>query len=133
MTTIQGRVGTFDLRSQILTNARILWPIVEDLNEDEHAQTRDTPRFELLVVGKGPLINAEIVWCNRVGQWIIFIKTNETDSAEKAVDMLLQITMNMLSKHYEDNVFKEEEAERRDVDLLGYYYQPVPPSPFYRA
>ncbi|KAH9842188.1 hypothetical protein Tdes44962_MAKER01566 [Teratosphaeria destructans] len=76
---------------------------------------------------RDPLTNAEIVWCDRAGEWIIFIKTNETDSAEKAVDMLLQSTRDVLTECYEDNVVKGEEAERRDIDWLDYYYQQFRP------
>ncbi|KAK5676757.1 hypothetical protein LTS10_010521 [Elasticomyces elasticus] len=139
----------FDVREQILDNARILWPILEarrcrDGSSANNSVQRVTPPMtvviagggnavctvvlpdmEVVVVGTGTTIFASVVRSNipgyEVGKYI-FMRTDDTDSVEKSITKLLELTMDLLNKEFGGNFYREKHDTQIDVVGKGYYF-----------
>ncbi|KAK3617583.1 hypothetical protein LTR56_025199 [Elasticomyces elasticus] len=111
----------FNVREQILDNARILWPILEakrcrDGSSANCLVHRVTPPMTVVVAGSGTAVYAAVLRHEheRTGNPSYqFMRSIDTDSAEKAVHMLLDVTM----------VLMEEEAE--ELMQIGTYERKV--------
>ncbi|KAK3619376.1 hypothetical protein LTR56_024059 [Elasticomyces elasticus] len=124
-----------DIREQILDNARTLWGMIDSISRQSRsyitgAAPRTTPAMVLVVVGEGNAISAGILrqrfdnLSNVRNQQpdIIFMSSMETDTVEKALCMLLELTMAMLNKRADDQMFGEGEWVEQ---ANGGYYAPT--------
>ncbi|KAK5737910.1 hypothetical protein LTR17_006350 [Elasticomyces elasticus] len=124
-----------DIREQILDNARTLWGMIDSVSRQSRsyfpaAAPRSTPAMVLVVVGEGTAISARILrqrfdnLSNVRNQQpdIIFMSSMETDTVEKALRMLLELTMAMLNKRADDQMFGEGEWVEQ---ASGGYYAPT--------
>ncbi|KAK5737909.1 hypothetical protein LTR17_006349 [Elasticomyces elasticus] len=120
----------FNVREQILDNARILWPILEEerCSSGSSANTsvqRITPSMTVVVVGCGTAVYAAVIRHEheRIGTYNYqYLRTIDTDSAEKAMHLLLDLTMVLLDQKVVE-VARMGMSEREvGVAGLGYWY-----------
>ncbi|KAK3619377.1 hypothetical protein LTR56_024060 [Elasticomyces elasticus] len=115
----------FDVREQILDNARILWPILEEkrcltVSSAHSSVQRVTPSMTVVVAGRYDAIYAVVLRHEheRTGSHNYqFIRSSDTDSAEKAMHMLLNVTMILLDQEVEE--IGQIGASERMVDVAG--------------
>ncbi|KAK5730271.1 hypothetical protein LTR15_000205 [Elasticomyces elasticus] len=124
---IMAKAGKLNVREQILVNARVLWPVLE-AKKGESIASRGRgvlPDMEVVVVGVGNAIFASVVRGNIPGYdacKYIFMRTKDTNSVEKAVQKLLELTMVLLNKEFDTAFFREQHDTQRDVVGKGYYF-----------
>ncbi|KAK3617585.1 hypothetical protein LTR56_025201 [Elasticomyces elasticus] len=121
-------VHPLDVREQILTNAQVLWPIVHPPARDVYGRllpTEGTPQMYVIIMGEGTTIRACVVRNNQPvdeGKRQIFLCSNDTTSAEKALEKLLRVTMVMLNKLSKAGIFTQ--GDQNVVGDDGHYYAP---------
>ncbi|KAK4893237.1 hypothetical protein LTR27_008358 [Elasticomyces elasticus] len=103
-----------DIRAQILDNARILWPMLEmkACMSGARNSLRDLPRMAVVVVGSGTTIYAAVVRLAPAPRQhdrdeshsYVFMRSVDTDSVEKAVQKLLELTMVVLNQEAGENL-----------------------------
>ncbi|EMC96533.1 hypothetical protein BAUCODRAFT_33901 [Baudoinia panamericana UAMH 10762] len=121
---------TFNIREQILANARALWPIAERQHGSIEHHKSFIPYFELVIYGDLPKIRAEVVWCYNdvdasVGQKFMFLTTPDAGSAEEALSLLLRLCMALISRYRAGFFFYETGTTYRTVGSLGGWYEPT--------
>ena len=82
------------------------------------------PALEILTVGEGKTISARVIQViinNRGQSRYVFIQGNDAESAEKALEKLLQVTMTMLNKQQSKHLHVTAEFEWKAVGTGGYY------------
>ncbi|KAK5743615.1 hypothetical protein LTR17_002522 [Elasticomyces elasticus] len=115
----------FNVREQILDNARILWPILEakrcrDGSSANSSVQRVTPPMTVVVGGNGNGVYAVVLRHEheRIGSPSYrFICSVGTHSAEKAMHMLLDVTMVLIAEEAEE-LMRIGMSERK-VDVAG--------------
>lgn len=78
------------------------------LHPRRRSSDEELPEFQLIVFGTVPQVRAEIIYANDSGRNIIFVRGPKDESAEAAVEGLLETTMVTLDQQYEATVFREQ-------------------------
>ncbi|KAK5703097.1 hypothetical protein LTR97_004046 [Elasticomyces elasticus] len=122
------------VREQILTNAQVLWPIIDvtrrNCNNEPYNEPRTTPEMFVIVMGEGTTMSACVV---RNGYDFreqpiddarrrIFLRSIDTTSADKALEKLLEMTMVMLNKSWKGSLLTT--GEQKVMSNHGHYYAP---------
>ncbi|KAK5737911.1 hypothetical protein LTR17_006351 [Elasticomyces elasticus] len=124
---IVAQAGKLDIREQILANARALWPVLE-AKKSYSISSRTTalmPDMEIVVVGAGTTIYASVIRSCILGspdRKYVFMRSDYTDSVEKSITKLLELTMVLLEKEFSANFFREQHDTQVDVAGQGHYY-----------
>lgn len=83
----------------------------------------------LVVMGEGTTIRAGVVYAlyreEDKNRKMIFIQTRDTDSVEKALQILLEMTMVMINKTWTSNFFVATGHESKVMEGHGIYYEPT--------
>ncbi|KAK5676753.1 hypothetical protein LTS10_010517 [Elasticomyces elasticus] len=100
--------SAFDVRAQILANARVLWPVNA---AKTNSKREPLPDFSLIVSGRGTAITAEVLVApprtSVEPQKLLFLSSaslGEAETPEKAMRKLLEVTMGLLVREREEIV-----------------------------
>ncbi|TKA64190.1 hypothetical protein B0A55_10416 [Friedmanniomyces simplex] len=116
-----------NLREQILANARILWPILEGKRKcadgKPNSSPRATPQMEVVVHGAGDAVQAAVLrsgmadYCPEVEgiKKYIFVRSENEDSPEMAIQKLLDLTMVMLRSEVINGGFYKAKGDKSEV------------------
>ncbi|KAK5743617.1 hypothetical protein LTR17_002524 [Elasticomyces elasticus] len=124
---IVAQAGKVDIREQILANARALWPVLEAKKGYSIANRGHglLPVMEVVVAGTGTTIYASVVRSQVSGTAVgkfCFMRSDDTDSVEKSINKLLELTMVLLYREFEGAFFHEQHDTQLDVAGKGYYF-----------
>ena len=89
-----------------------------------YGETSTTPAPKIIVTGGGTTIRARVVYgLQEVTRYkkYVFVDSHDADSAEGALQKLLEVTMQMLQKEMGESIFREDSKTWVDIGLGGYF------------
>ncbi|KAK4893240.1 hypothetical protein LTR27_008361 [Elasticomyces elasticus] len=100
--------SAFDVRAQILANARVLWPVNA---AKTNSRREPLPDFSLIVSGRGTTMTAEVLVApprtSVEPKKLLFLSSaslGEAETPEKAMRKLLEVTMELLVRERKEIV-----------------------------
>ena len=100
-----------------------LWTILQREVDKKNGYTRGITQRDFCIVtaGVGTAQRAMLVYEDSSNQYIVFVKIGDAASAQMAMKKLLEVSMEVLNKHYTGNSFCQDGADWVAAAQGGYY------------